>query len=188
MALYDTIGFQAQPQQLDNSPLLANRPVQLTEANCVIISVCNIIEAKYWQQTGIKIRYNYDDIYHQLVESNSGLQFDAIPALLELLKNKPLNIRKTFSWSKQDTRTLDVFNMYLKASLHKYQFATIGCSAIKNVCLDNHAMTVCGYNRKSFKVQTTYANQKRFINIDNELLFRNFIKVQCCDIDRNMSY
>lgn len=184
MTYYHTVSSYEQPPRLDNSSLLANRPIQTTVANCVIISVCNIIEAKYWQHTGNKIEFDYDGIYAQLATNNSGYQFSNIPILLKIISDNLIPVVSTFKCSKYDCRTAPTFIKLLRAALHKNQFATIGVNAIKHVCDANHAVTVCGYTTKSFLIQTTYATQKRFVKVDNIELFNNFVNFQCCDINR----
>lgn len=180
--IFDIVDKHSQPSCIDNSKLLVNRPVQTTIANCVVISICNIVEAKYWQYSGIKIKFNYDDIYNKLVNKNTGLSFDNVPKLIHMLNDNPCKVKSIFNLSKQDITGFANFKQILKGTVHKYQFATIGVAPIKTVCTEPHALTICGYNDAAFKIQNTYENQKRFIYVSNKELFNNFIKLQCTDI------
>lgn len=181
--LYSVISKQVPPTSIDNTTLLGERPVQGNIANCVVISVCNIIEAKYWQQTGTKIKFNYDALYAKLNALNSGTQFSDINKLLDVISTDNIKCMQTLYCSSAHCQNEGTFKQYLQAAIHKFQFATIGCTTIPTVCAVNHALTVCGYDEDSFIVQTTYAANDRFEAINASTLYSAFVNFQCFDIN-----
>lgn len=180
--LYDVIETGVSPGAIDNTNLLCTRPTQANTANCMVISACNIVEAKYWQLTGIKIKFVYDTIFNMLTKDSDGLNFNDMNKILSLISKTVIVCSSPLSVHKFMCPNEDVMTEYLKAAIHKYQFATIGITPIKSICDSNHALTVCGYNTNGFIVQTTYATSPRFDVIDFLTLFDAFVNFQCINV------
>lgn len=171
--LYTTVG-SASPQHIDNSVLLVNRGLQTTLSACVIISICNIVEALYWQQTGKRIKFKYDDIYKQLSANNMGINFAALPQLFDIFKQQKIaHVDTALIYSKNICKSVNDFKRVLFGAIHKYQFATIGCQSTQ------HALTICGYTPDAAIVQTTYAESDRFVHIKHQHLYTDFIELRC---------
>lgn len=185
--MYDVISIGVPPVSIDNTTLLGERVIQLDVASCVVISVCNIIEAKHWQQSGIKLKFDYDRIYNLLNSENTGIFFDDIQRILSTLAPFGINYKRSLYCSTLQCRTADVFVKYLRSGIHKFQFATIGIRPLQHLNADNHAVTVCGYDADTFTIQTTYSTTSRFERISNESLFDVFVNFQCFDINDVMT-
>ena len=169
-----------QPLSIDNSSLLCERPIQYGLANCLVVSICNIIEAKYWQKTGIKLKYDYDSIFNKIDKKNVGLDFSqGINSILKSIQN--VDVKISFKLIRNQINSLDKFKALTKSAIHSHQFIILG-SMPTIFWKDYHAITICGYDEFQCKLQSTYEHQPRFIDLSFNEIFQNFVIMTCIKI------
>ena len=189
-ALYSLTENVWPPSAINNAQLMPNRVIQKHLANCVVISVCNIIEAKYWQKSGHIVKFNYERIYNEFVEGEpgSGISYNSINKLLTFINNIGLcAVKRTALISDSICKNEQMFVRTLKSAIHSFQFASIGCSAgmFKNAEAgwfarkEPHTLTVCGYNEDGFIIRSTDADQESELTVGHKTLYESFEVFSC---------
>lgn len=163
------------PVSIDNSSLLiTKRPLQHGLANCMILSICNIVEALHWQKTGIEIQFDYNSLFEKIDNDNIGISFASINKILKKIKAKT-----TFKLNKSQIRNSEEFKKVLKSTIHNKQFATVASKPILDFWQSYHAVTICGYDFDNIIFQSTYSHQPRFMKLEFDILYQKFEIIHC---------